>query len=767
MKIRNNKKVFKYARTIFFIVFFVWALDLFFPLPKPKEFSKVVLSENGTLLKAYLTSDDKWRLESHIDSVSSNLIKLLLYKEDKYFYYHFGVNPFAIIRAAIGNITGKGKISGASTITMQVARILEPRKRNLFNKFIEALRAVQLELHYSKKEILNLYLSYAPYGGNIEGITSAAFIYFNKPPSQLSLAQAAELVVIPQNPNKYRPDKFPGKTKGKRNALLKKLFRDKIFSKTDIELALQEPVTGFRFSIPKLAQHFCDFIAQKNKSTTLKTTLSLTKQYIAEQLLEQYIAKIQSENISNGAILIVDNKTNNIKAYVGSVDFDNIEISGQVNGVIATRSPGSTLKPFLYAQLFDKGFLTPQQKIPDIPINFGGYEPENFNLKFHGLVTAKYALANSLNIPAVVLLKKNSLKNFLELLTNLGFNYIAKTKDKLGLSVILGGCGANLRDLVQAYTVFPNKGNLYGLRYLQTDERLQKKKIFSEEACYMISDILSSNERPDLQVNFFPDSKLPNVAWKTGTSYGKRDAWAIGYSVNYTIGVWLGNFDGKGSPFLTGAEKAVPLLIELFNAIDYNSNKKWFDFPQHLNERPVCVESGLLPTENCKNTKFDFYIQNVTGNKKCNVHKKFFVNKNESVSYCTECLSNHDYHKKIYSVYSPEISYWYENNGIQFDKPPKHNPECIANFTGRGPKILSPQNDFEYYLNKKNHEKILLQAVTDEKAKTLYWFINGDLVNVVRSGTKLFYQPESDSLDILCVDDTGRKSKLKIEIKYY
>ncbi len=758
------KKAFFYAVGIIIIIFL---LDIIFPLPNLKRFSKAVYSENGELLSAYLTKDDKWRLETNIDSVSETAIKVILFKEDKYFYYHPGVNPFAVVRAFIGNLTGEGRISGASTITMQLVRILEPHKRTLFNKILETFRAFQLELHYSKKEILNMYLSYAPYGGNIEGITSAAYIYFNNAPSRLSLAQAAELAVIPQNPNRYRPDKNPEQTLIKRNKLLRKLLKAHLFSEKDINLALQEPVSGYRFRLPDLAQHFSNYVSRLSEENQLLTTLNLKTQFIAEQLLHQHIQKLSPEGITNGAILVINNKSHQIKAYVGSADFYDDKISGQVNGINAIRSPGSTLKPFLYALLFDKGSLTPQTKIPDIPLNFGGYQPENFNMKFHGYVSAQYALANSLNIPAVLLLQKSGLKNFITLLEHLKFNFIKKSKRKLGLSTILGGCGVSLFELVTAYTVFANKGNLYIPQILLNNKNDAHTTVFSEEACYLISNILSSNERPDLEVNFFPDTKLPKIAWKTGTSQGKRDAWAIGYNSNYTIGVWLGNFDGKGAPTLTGSQKAVPLLIELFNSIDYGSSNNWFPFPKNLDERKVCAESGLLPNQYCKNFTYDYFIKNVTNNKKCDIHKEFYVSKDEKISYCTECLPKKNYIKKVYPVYPEVVSYWFKSQGLQSDNPPKHNPGCIASFNDKGPTILSPQKDFQYYINKERKEKILLQAVTDEKAHLIYWFVNQQIKTIVSSGAKFFYSPESDSLSLVCVDDLGRKSEMNVKIIFY
>ncbi|MBK7105492.1 MAG: penicillin-binding protein 1C [Ignavibacteriae bacterium] len=752
--------------TLFIIVLFFF-LNLIFPLPEEKSFSKEILSNNRTLLTSFLSNDDKWRMQTTIDKVSPELIKSLITKEDKYFYWHFGFNPISILKAFYSNLIKGEIVSGASTITMQLARIWNPAKRTYLNKIIEILRAIQIEIIYSKTEILEMYLNYLPYGGNIEGVKAASYIYFNHPPSKLSLAQSILLTVIPNDPNNFRLDRNTFNTKKKRDIWINKFIKEEIFDKNNLTDALFEPIESNRFEIPKLAPHFCNRLNKTKNQTIISSTLDLNIQKTSEKLLSNYIERMRSKEVSNGAILVIDNKNNNILAYCGSANYSDNENSGQVDGIISIRSPGSTLKPFLYAQAFDKGILTPKMKLYDIPMDFGGYEPENFDNKFYGDVTAEFALMNSLNIPAVQLLQKLNISNFIQVLHHAGFDKIYNDKNKLGLSLILGGCGTTLEELVTAYSAFANKGKVRNLNFEIENKNVRDVQIFSDASSYLITKILSNIERPDFPNSIIGETNLPKIAWKTGTSYGKRDAWAIGINPNYTIGVWLGNFDGKGSPYLSGAEMAVPLLFDLFNSIDYNSDKKWFDIPFEILERKVCEETGLLPTENCNNFTYDYFIENVSTQKKCDRYKTFMVNEDETFSFCNECLDNNNFKKIAYPELEPELKLWYEKNNIEFNKPPKHNPDCSNRLSEDGPKILSPLQNYDYYIDRNSDQKILLQAISSSNVLSQYWYINDEFYKKCTPGEKIFFILQKNIVNIICSDDKGGTSKIKINVKFY
>ena len=760
------KKYRRIVKIVFTILLLFVLLDLRFPLPGKKEFSKEIHAKDGTLLTAYLTSDDKWRLRTELDEVSLELIKAVLEKEDSWFYWHPGINPFSIVRALYRNIT-TGEIQlGASTITMQVVRMLEPKKRTYLNKVTEIFRAFQLEIKYSKKEILELYLTLLPFGGNIEGVKSASYIYFNRAPDKLSLAQSITLAVIPNDPNALRLDRFNDEIISTRNYWISKFKQNEIFSSNDLNDALNEPIERNRYSIPVMAPHFGQCIKENFGGDILNTTLDLSVQQTAENILLRNVRRVFYKGITNGAVLVIDNKNSSVVAYCGSGDFYDEGSFGQVNGITATRSPGSTLKAALYAYAFDDGNLTPQMKFSDIPTDFHGYQPENYDLKFYGNVSTEFALVNSLNIPAVRLLEQVGLNNFISFLEGSDFNQIQKQKNKLGLSLILGGCGTNLQELTRLFSAFARKGKLYPINFISDDNADKGEQIFSESSSYLIANILSGTSRSDI-ADLSNYSKLPKLAWKTGTSYGKRDAWAIGFNPNYTIGVWMGNFNGVGSPNLSGAEVAVPLLFDLFNAIDYDSDLKWFEVPEELILREVCSESGLIPTQYCTSVISDFAIKDQSHNEVCSIHKPVYVNLDETVQYCTGCLPLSDYKKTVYTVYEPELSLWLSQNKYNYQNPPAHNPNCTAKFADDGPKILSPSEDYEYFLEKESEQEILLLAASDSRVKAHYWYVNEKFIKKSKPGEKVFFIPNEKVLKITCLDDKGRDGRVKVSIKYY
>ncbi len=759
----------KYSGTVkivlAFLLIFIF-MDLLFPLPERKEFSKEIHARDGTLLTAYLTQDDKWRLRTELNEVSPELIEAIIKKEDNWFYWHFGINPVSVARALYNNFISGEVESGASTITMQVARMLEPKRRTYFNKLAELFRALQLEIRYSKKEIIEIYLSLIPFGGNIEGVKSASYIYFDRPPNKLSLAQAITLAVIPDDPNSLRLDRSNEEIISKRNYWIKKFKEEKIFSDADLNDALNEPIESNRYRIPVIAPHFCRYVKENFSGDIINTRLDLSIQQTAENILLRNVKKVFYKGITNGAVLVIDNRNSSVAAYCGSADFYDEGSFGQVNGITAIRSPGSILKAALYAYAFDEGNLTPQMKFADIPTDFHGYQPENYDLKFYGNISAEFALVNSLNIPAVKLLEQVGLNDFTNFLERCGLNQIQKQKNKLGLSMILGGCGTNLQELTKLFTAFARKGKLFPLHFPDNSRENEGEQIFSEASSYLIANILSGINRSDV-AELSQYSKLPKFAWKTGTSYGKRDAWAIGFNPNYTIGVWMGNFNGVGSPNLSGAEVAVPLLFDLFNAIDYDSEIKWFETPENLTTRRVCSESGLSPTRFCPNVVTDLAIKDKTHNLICDIHKPVYVNLEETIQYCTGCLPSSGYKKEVFTVYQPELSVWLYQNQYDYHKPPQHNPECTAKFAESGPKILSPSEDYEYFLEKDSGQEILLLAASDSRVKTHYWYLNGQFYKKCKPGERIFFNPNEKDIRITCMDDKGRDGNVKIEINYY
>ena len=506
---------------LFAVVFFV--LDRSFPLPPEKPMSPVVVASDGSLMSAYLSEDDKWRMKTNVEDVPEELITAILAKEDRWFYYHPGVNPFAILRAAWSNVIRGKRVSGASTITMQVARMLEPKRRTWWSKIKEIFRAFQLEWHHSKEEILEMYLSYLPYGGNVEGVKASSFIYFDRPPSSLSLAQSVLMTVIPNRPNSLRLDTRKDKAREARNKWLKRFREDKIFPDNRIRIALYEPIESRRHQLIPKVPHLSRRLVDQEPAPEIRTTIVPEVQATAERLLDNYVRRVRAKGISNGAVLVVDNRTSAVLAYCGSADFFDHASAGQVDGVRAIRSPGSTLKPAVYAMAMDKGIYTPDSRMLDVPSTWNGYSPDNYDETFRGPVNLAYALRHSLNITAVRALHEAGYEDFLDLLQDAGFETIRKQREKLGLSVILGGCGVTLEELVRLFTAFSQKGIARPLAFVPEDTLSEGKRLFSPAAAWMIGDILSGIERARLAE---PTDHLHGT--RSGRLENRNELWKAG-----------------------------------------------------------------------------------------------------------------------------------------------------------------------------------------------------------------------------------------------
>ena len=686
--VSNKKKTFWLLPPLFIFALFVIA-NWCFPLPKERLHpppSRIVLDRNGEWLRAFLADDGMWRMSENTSTVSPLLHQAMLTTEDKWFYYHFGINPVSITTAFYDNIKTGEVVRGGSTITMQLARLMEPKARNVPNKLIEMFRAIQLELTYSKSEILNFYFNLLPYGGNIVGTAAASRLYFNKPQHAISLGEAALLAAIPNSPERLRPDKFPENAREARTKVLARLLAHRQISEQQWQEALQEPIPTKRYPLPFNAPHLSRMLVKGNRSDTttdgrIYTTIDAKVQETAVHILREYLRaaaagiashRLQSHSASTGAIVVMDTQSRHVLAMVGSHDFFDQDASGQVNGTLAPRSPGSTLKPFVYALAMEQGLITPETLLFDVPVTYSGYEPANYDGIYNGYVTTHQALARSLNVPAVNLnarLKDITLQAFLK---QAGITTLTSTR-KYGLSMVLGGCEVNLLELTTLYTGLANTGKFapYQLvkRYQSsatqafkdqlsakskvvksefslTDNRQpitdnDSKRLFREETSFIITEMLTNSQLPTNTVKnpeaFESTMNLPKIAWKTGTSYGHRDAWCIGYSPKLTIGIWLGNFDGKGSPMLSGADAATPILFALFSALTGQDTHRWFTKPENLKTREVCALTGALPSLHCPTLKSDVYIPGISPVAICKIHKRIYIDKVTGYSLCSHC----------------------------------------------------------------------------------------------------------------------------------
>lgn len=738
-----------------------------FPLPGNIEYSTIIRDDKGDLINAYLTKDEKWRMKTELHEISPLLRKTIIAKEDQYFYYHTGINPFAIGRAAINNLFRQKRTSGASTITMQVARALERKDRTLVNKCIEAFRALQLEWKYSKDEILQLYLNLVPYGGNIEGVKTASLLYFGKNPDHLSLAEITALSIIPNRPSSMVIGINNELIVKERNRWLQYFAGRDIFSHKEIETALAEPLDADRSAVPHYAPHLSFKLKSKLGGDDIKTHINLNTQLKVEKLTADYVRQLKLKKINNAAVIVLNNKTGKVITYVGSADFNDRTDGGQVNGAAAVRQPGSTLKPLLYGLGIDEGFLTPGKVLIDVPVNYNGYAPENYDQSFKGNVTVEYALEHSLNIPSVKSLNELGKDKLIGKLVAADFKQIRKDQRKLGLSMILGGCGATLEEITGLFAAFANEGIYIPPAY--TDEgtiKSGKTRLLSPAASYMITEILSKVNRPDFPLNWQATERMPKIAWKTGTSYGRRDAWSIGYNKNFTVGVWVGNFSGQGVPDLSGSNTATPLLFKIFNTIDYNNDKDWFAPPADADIRQVCSETGMVPGSYCTNLVMDQYIPLISSTKTCNHMQEIKVSADESMSYCQQCMPASGYKKKLYKLIVPEMQLYFANQNQVYDVIPPHNPGCEKIFRGSGPQITSPLNGSEYLISKSSPEPLQLAASVGNDVSKLYWYINDQYYKVTSRGEKQFFMPNEGPIKISCTDDKGRNRDIWITVKY-
>ena len=822
-----------------FIVLFVLA-NWCFPLPKAqlhRPSSPIVLDRNGEWLRAFLAADGMWRfnrqpqevfdepdpaLTENRQPITDNYFfhQAILTSEDRWFYYHFGINPISIATAFYDNLTAGKVVRGGSTITMQLARLMEPKARNVPNKLWEMFRACQLELTYSKSEILTFYFNMLPYGGNIVGTAAASRFYFNKPQYAMSLAEAALLAAIPNAPERLRPDRFPENARKAREKVLNRLLAHRQISEQQWRAALQEPIPTKRYPIPFKAPHLARLLvkgkgrhARPTTGGRIYTTIDVKVQETARRILREYLdpsyAGVANHRLpSTGAVVVMDTPSRQVLAMVGSHDFFDRKALGQINGTLAPRSPGSALKPFVYALAIEQGLIMPETLLFDVPVTYAGYEPVNYDGKYSGYVTARQALARSLNVPAVNLnarLKNDTLHAFLK---QAGISTLTGAK-KYGLSMVLGGCEVNLLELTTLYAGLANMGEFapYQLvkryqspapqafsdqlsvkesgvesesaltdnRQLVTDN--PSKRLLRQETSFIITEMLTTLQLPTNTVKnpeaFESTLNLPKIAWKTGTSYGHRDAWCIGYSPKLTIGVWLGNFDGKGSSRMSGTDAATPILFALFTALTGQDTHRWFTKPEQLKTRDVCTLSGAPVSPHCPTRKSDLYIPGVSPVATCTMHKRIAIDAATGYSLCSHCRnldkteSQSGYKTVSFEEWPAAAATWLAENGFAVPLLPPHNPLCNGAIAGTPPVILSPTEDTVYYIRPGiplENQKIRLSASASNRTQELFWFLDGELIFNGNAGQQYWLTPVKGKHLLTCVDAEGRSASLALHI---
>ncbi len=756
-----------------------------FPLPKEKlqpPTSTVVLDRNGEWLRAFTAPDDMWRLpETSLDAISPRFQTAMLTYEDQWFYHHWGINPVALTGAAFDNLKAGKIVRGGSTITMQLARLMEPKDRTLPNKLIEMFRALQLELTYTKSEILTYYFNMLPYGGNIVGSAAASRLYFNKPQSALSLGEAALLAAIPNSPERLRPDRFPERARKARKKVLLRMKDAGEISEQRLQEALQEPIPAERYPLPFKAPHLSRLLTNKQSSIVsehvenqwIHTTIDQRYQDTAERILRERLRPLQGQGVSTGAVVIIDTKSHEVLAMVGSHDFFDKPSAGQVNGTLALRSPGSTLKPFIYALAIDKGLITPQTLVFDVPVDYVGYSPVNYDEKFTGYITAREALARSLNVPAVNLYAKMGKNQLYGFLKQAGISTLSD-QEEYGLSLILGGCGINLLELTNLYAGLANMGEFAPYHLIVNRDTKGKKRkkastsrLLQPETSWIVTEMLTTLKRPDFPESFEHTGTMPRVAWKTGTSYGHRDAWSIGYSPELTIGVWIGNFNGTGAPILSGAEAAAPILFALFTALSGEKAHQWFTEPANLKTRLVCALTGLPVSPHCLTSVSDIYIPGVSAVRECHIHKSIQVDIATGERLCSSCRPGRQFREETIALWPAEVATWLNANGFAVSELPAHNADCTRPLAGTQPVILSPARDTVYKIRSNvptEYQKIRLSASVSGDTQEIFWFLNGELIFKGQAVEPTFLTPVVGKHELTCIDGAGRSTSLPLTI---
>lgn len=557
----------------------LWPLPLHDVTP-----ARVVVAEDGSPLWRFADAQGIWRYPVTIEEVSPRYLDALIQYEDRWFWDHPGVNPFSIARAAWQDVTSGRVVSGGSTLTMQVARLLDPHPRTFGGKFRQLWRAMQLEWHLSKRDILTLYLNRAPFGGTLQGIGAASWAYLGKPPAQLSYADAALLAVLPQAPSRLRPDRWPERAQAARNKVLDRMQAQQVWSAALVKEAKEEPVWLFPRQMPQLAPLFARHMLAQSRDEKIVTTLDAGLQRQLEEMALNWKSRLPPR--SSLAMVVVDNRNMKVRGWVGSADITDDSRFGHVDMVTAVRSPGSVLKPFLYGLALDSALIHPESLLQDVPRRVGDYRPGNFDSGFHGPVSMSEALVRSLNLPAVQVLDAYGPKQFAARLRNAGLPLMLPAGAEPNLSLILGGAGARLADITAAYSALARHGKVGKLRMLASDP-LVERPLLSPGAAWIIRRILAGEAQP------MPDASLPQVvplAWKTGTSYGYRDAWAIGVNARYSIGIWTGRPDGTPVAGQFGFASAIPLLNQVSNLLLANTARQ----QEGRDPRPASVSSAEI-----------------------------------------------------------------------------------------------------------------------------------------------------------------------------
>jgi penicillin-binding protein 1C len=753
------------------------------PMPRFRAgFSTVVEARDGSLLGARIAADGQWRF-APADSVPRKFERALLTFEDRWFYYHPGINPAAIVKAFASNIKAGQIVRGGSTLTMQVARISGGnRKRTYGRKIVEMLSALKLELFRSKKQILALYASNAPFGGNTVGLEAAAWRYYGKPSAGLTWAEASALAILPNSPGLIFPGKNQQRLKEKRDQLLRKLYERNFFDSLTLVLSLDEPVPGEPGPLPVKAPHLTDHFFKTRGGETVKTTIDPMLQERSSEIINNHQRDLAANFIFNSACIIIEVETGNVLAYTGNSTIAGSEKhGGEVDIIHARRSTGSILKPFLYAGMMESGDILPNTLIPDIPTRFPGFSPKNFDQSYSGAVPAASALSQSLNIPAVKMLQKYNPAIFLELLQKSGFTTFTKPADHYGLSLILGGGETTLFELAGAYASMSRVLNNY-LRtgkYFREDYHppvLEKAPVdsartedpsppLSASAIWLTYEALQKVNRPETETGWQYFSSAPDLAWKTGTSYGFRDGWAVGTTPKYVVGVWTGNADGEGRPGLTGITAAAPVLFDIVNLLETGP---WFNMPQQdLTTITVCAKSGFRAGPDCPETSDIPASVKGLRSEVCPYHKTIHLDHTGRYQVTSDCESPEQIKNLRWFVLPPAMEYYFRQKHPEYRPLPPFARGCGADRSIPVMEFIYPTQGIKIFIPRDQTGRpttVIAEIAHRNPSKKIFWHFDQAYVTTTRQMHQVEISAKPGAHILTAVDEDGNSIRCGFEV---
>lgn len=766
------------------LLIFIFLIVYYFCLPQQlfkDPTATVITSSTDVLLGALIAEDGQWRFPESTQIPEKFKICIIQF-EDEYFYKHPGFNPVSIIKALKGNLSSGSVKRGGSTITQQVIRLSRKgQSRTYFEKLKELILATRLELRLSKDEILNLYASHAPFGGNVVGIDAASWRYFNRSASNLSWAESAMLAVLPNAPSLIYPGKNQKRLLDKRNRLLKKLFDNGTLDELTYELSLAEGLPQKPYPLPQIAPHLLQKVARKNKGERIKTTIKISLQEQTNRIVKQHYNLLKQNEIYNISVLVLDVKTREVLTYVGNSPTDNAH-QKSVDIIDKPRSTGSILKPFLYASMLDAGDLLPNTLVADVPTQFGSYQPENFNKSYDGAVFANEALSRSLNVPAVRMLQDFGLDRFYHYLQQLKLKDLKYNANHYGLSLVLGGAESNLWDLCKSYAAMASTVNHFNensSRYYNNEfcqpiynsktsinfgQLNNEKTVFDAASIYLTFESMKQVNRPEGDDSWEYYDSSQEVAWKTGTSFGFRDAWAIGTTKDYVVGVWVGNADGEGRPGLVGIQTAAPILFDVFNILP---KSEWFAKPyDEMLEVSICKKSGYRTSSICDDIEMR-YIQ-TSGQKTapCPYHKLVHLDMSERYQVNSSCESVSSIVNKPWFILPPLQAYYYKTQNPYYKPLPPYRNDCIES-TEISMEFIYPNQQSTIYLPKNfegNRNDLILKIAHSKPELELYWYIDNQYVGSTKDIHDMAVLPTVGEHIITVMDELGNELKHKITI---